>query len=49
MITNITGLIDIDYQRVKTISVGGWGGRGTGGGKARDEGFCSRRGRGRQI
>ena len=26
MITNVTGLIDIDYQRVKTISVCGLGG-----------------------
>ena len=41
MITNVTGLIDINYQRVRTISVCGWGG-----GKARDEGFHSRRGRG---
>ena len=42
MITNVTGLIDINYQRVRTISVCGWGwGR-----KARDDGFHSRRGRG---
>ena len=26
MITNVTGLIDINYQRVRTISVCGWGG-----------------------